>query len=155
MKTEAKKAKEFLRNYRLKVRMVRSAATEYSEASSAAHMITACAGNDGGSSGSHSQQKMADAAVRMLDHADDIAASVAKLTQEYELRKEVIEEVGTRNALWGEVLHRVYVDGLTIPELHHYLERDRSHPYDRSSVYRLHDRALEKAYEVMVEMGLA
>ena len=154
MKTEAKKAKEFLRNYRLKVRMVRSAATEYSMASSTAHMITACAGDMGGG-GSHSQQKMADAAVRMLDHADDIAASVAALTEEYELRRKVIERTGEKNALWGEVLHRVYVDGLTIPELHRFLERDRSHPYDRSSVYRLHDRALEKAYEVMVEMGLA
>lgn len=154
MNAEAKKARDFLRNYRLMVRMVRSSATEYSEASSTAYMVTACAG-DGGGGGSHSQQKMEAAAVRMLDHADDIAASTSKMTDAYESRNRVIERTSELNPLWGEVLRSVYVDGLTMAELQRHLERDRSHPYDRSSVYRLHERALEKAYGVMEEMGLA
>ncbi|HIW77072.1 MULTISPECIES: hypothetical protein [Gordonibacter] len=102
---------------------------------------------------SSSQDKMAEAAIEMMRHAEHIKVDSSVLNTERDMRQNVVFAVCDKNALWGDVLQLVYIDGLSIPELHRELD-SRGKPFARSSVYRLHERALEKAYEAMIELGV-
>ena len=152
MKKTASIAHRCLGKYRLLVSLSRSSVDEYASAQSAAHAITAVLGDDGG--GSPSRDKMADAAIRMLEHAEAVERGTHGLTEAWEERKAVIEAVADRHPLWGDVLDCLYVRGLTVAETGAWLAKDRRHPYERTSLYRLRERALEKAYEEMERLGL-
>lgn len=152
MKKTAMIANRYLGKYRLLVRLSRSSIDEYAEAESQAHSITSVIGNEGG--GSPSRDAMQNAAIRMIEHAEHLDAAGDELTRAWEERKRVVLAVAGKHPLWGDVLECLYVRGMTIAELREWLTRDRNHPYERTSVYRLRERALEKAYEAMVELGV-
>lgn len=148
-----KEAKKFLQSYRVTMAQAQHIVDDYAAAQSVAHSITSVIGGCGGC-WSPSGEKMADAAVEMVSHADSLMLRRSALTQMCAQRDEVIREVAARNQLLGEVLNLIYVDGMRPCEVQRVLERDRRHPYSQSSIYRLRDRALEKAHEVMEEKGL-
>lgn len=143
-------ASKYLQRYSLLKKAARKAAKDYANAYDDAHRITSCFGNERGG-GSPSIDKMADAAVAMLEHSDHINVKSGEWNAAYEERQELVFKVADKNHLLGEVLQCVYIDGMTMKELGRYLERDRSHPYARSSLYRLRDKALERAYDIIEE----
>lgn len=154
MNERASRAREYLNTYRSNMRLAVRAERDYINASSRAYAITSAIGGDVGGR-SHSQEKMADAAAEMVDCADALLSiTQARHIAEYQNRNDVIVEVGARNRLLGEVLECVYAEGMTIPEVAKWLADDRRHPYSRTSVYRLHEKALEAACDVMDERGL-
>lgn len=148
MKKTATIAKKYLRRYSLLMRHIAATADEYAASDSVARGITSVIGGDGGSK-SHSQSKMADAAVEMVVHADAIAARGEELTRARDERDMVVFAVSDRNHVWGDVLHAVYVERMTVPEAADAMG------YSRAAGYRLHDRALEAAYAAMCDLGVA
>jgi hypothetical protein len=152
LKKTANTAHRFLGKYRLLVSLSRTTVDEYAEAQSTAHAITSVIGDEGG--GSPSRDKMADAAIRMLEHADSVEARSRELDEAWGARLKVIEAVAGRHPLWGDVLDCLYVRGMSVSETGAWLAKDRQHPYERTSLYRLRERALEKAYEEIERLGL-
>ena len=61
--------------------------------------------------------------------------------------------VAERNCLHGEILQCLYIEGLSCAECRRWLARDRRHEYAASSIYKLRDRALDRAFDAMVELG--
>ncbi len=153
MRESQRRAKAFLQSYGVLVMQQRRAADEYARAADLAHHIGACAGSSGGGGGS--SDKVADAAVAMLEAAEAIKDDLRELSDMRSLRDEVVRRVAADNWLWGEVLQLVCVEGMTGSEAARHLARDRRHPYSPSAVYKLRDRALEKAYGHMLEMGVS
>lgn len=152
MKKTAIIAHRYLGKYGLLVRLSRSSIDEYAEAQSQAHSITSVLGGEGGRS--PSRDAMQNAAIRMMQHADALDAGGDDLTRAWEDRNRVILAVSGMHPLWGDVLECLYVRGLSVSEMGKWLAKDRCHPYERTSLYRLRERALEKAYEAMVELGI-
>lgn len=153
MNYEQSLAHRFLNSYRTRKKFIDAAADEYAAALSSAVRVTAAVGDMGGSSPSPSASKMTDAADQMLAAAERVEAELADMAREIARRNEVILAVAERNSLWGDVLEMFYVEGLSGIEICHFLARDRRHPYHRSAVYRLRERALGVAYQEMTERG--
>lgn len=147
MNDNAREARDFLLGYRTRLSAVESAANDYANADTLAHSLTAGYGGTP-SGGSPSRDKMADAAASMMDHADAILANCDDLTGEYLERTRVIVAVGDVSPLLGDILRMVYVDGKRIGEVQKELSKS-GEPYSRSSIYRLHERALTIARDVM------
>ena len=145
-------ANRYLGQYRLLVRMHRSSVDEYAEAQSQAHSITSVLGGEGG--GSPSRDSMQNAAIRMIELAEAMDAATRELEAAWERRNEVILAVGGMHPLWADVLECLYVRGMSVSEMGRWLASDRNHPYERTSLYRLRERALEKAYDAMAELGV-
>lgn len=150
-KAKAARARAFLQSYDFAIRAAERAADDYARAHSAAARMTATF--NGASGSGPSQDRMQDAAIEMMRHADDLAIERDDLTRMHRQRAEVIRRVSERNALWGEVLAMLYMEGMTCEQCRAALARDRRHPYARSAVYKLRDRALEKACDAMEELG--
>lgn len=153
MMESQRRAKSFLQSYGVLVMQQRRAADEYARAADLANHIGACAGSPGGSGGS--SDKVADAAIAMMEAAESIKADSLELSRMRSDRDEVVRRVAADNWLWGEVLQLVCVEGMTGSEAARHLARDRRHPYSPSAVYKLRDRALEKAYGHMLDMGIS
>lgn len=153
MKKTAMIANKYLGQYRLLVRLSRSSIDEYAAAESQAHSITSIIGKEGGG-GSPSRDSMQNAAIRMIEHAEYLDSAGDALTRAWEERNEVICAVGNKHPLWADVLECLYVRGMSVSEMGRWLASDRNHPYERTSLYRLRERALEKAYEAMEELGI-
>lgn len=153
MNSEQKRAHDYLGSYRCRRRMLHAAADEYARAVSAAEHITAAVG-DTGPSASPSASRMTDAADSMLECADRAAVDSDGMSASLAERDSVISAVADRNPLCGEVLEMFYKEELPVAKIQLYLASDRRHPYARSSVYRLLDRARTVAAEVMREIGV-
>ena len=148
-----KEAAAFLGTYRAAAAQARAAASDYADACGAALAMSAAAGEGG--HGSFSADKMEEAAIDMMEHADAALAAAARLTEMRDLRDEVILAVAARSPLLGEVLQMIYADGMRAAEASRELAAARGHAYAQSSVYKLRDRALSIAWEEMRERGVA
>lgn len=146
-------AHRFLSSYRVRKKQIDRIADEYADAVASAIRITASTEGVGGSNPSPSAGKMTDAADRMLAVAERMEANAADMAAEWEKRNEVINAVAARNSLCGLILQLRYCEDMTVPEAVRYLERDRRHPYARSSGYRLAERALTMAHAEMERLG--
>lgn len=145
-------AKCWLQQYRALVDAASATAEDYARAHSAANRITATFG-DGGGSGP-SQDRMQEAALEMIAHAESLSVEAARLTRMHRSRVEVVRKVSEKNVLWGEILSMIYLEGMSCQDALRTLSRDRGHRYERSAIYKLRDRALGKAWAVIVEEGL-
>ena len=153
MNSEQKRAHDYLKSYCCRRRMLHAAADEYARAVSTAEHITAAVG-DSGPSPSPSASKMTDAADSMLECADRAAAESDGMAALLAERDAVISAVADRNPLCGEILEMYYKEELPVAKIRIYLAADRCHPYARSSVYRLLDRARTMAFQAMRDMGV-
>lgn len=151
MNPDAIRAKQWMQQYAAIVSAASGTAEAYARAQSTAARITATFGESGGSG--PSQDRMQEAALEMLRHAEDLEVERGRLTEAAAARIEVVRRLAARNALWGEILSMLYLEGMSCQEARRALARDRRHPYERSAVYKLRDRALEKAWAVVCEMG--
>lgn len=97
--------------------------------------------------------KVAQGAIEMMGHADDLMVERDRLTRLYTARSDVIAAVAERNQLWGEVLEMVHVEGMRICDVRRFIEHDRRHAISEGAVYKLYYRALEKAFDEMERLG--
>lgn len=152
MNEKQRKARAYLRSYRVMVAQAEKCMEDYERAYDRAHKVTATLGECPG--GGPSSDKVSEGAVEMLRHADELKVEHDRLTRLYRRRNEVIEAVAERNQLWGEVLSMVHVEGMKVSDVRRFLERDRRHIVSQSAAYQLYYRALEKAYDEAVSMGV-
>ncbi|MCI8425668.1 MAG: hypothetical protein HFJ72_08445 [Adlercreutzia sp.] len=152
MNERQRNAHNFLRTYRLAVRQVDDLVDAYAAAQSRALRITAALGEGGGAS-SPSEGRFQNAANEMMELADRLDAQAEQLADQFSRQLEVIRAVSERNVLWGEILEMLYVEGLSCAEAQRWLARDRRHEYALSSIYKLRDRALDRAWDAVIELG--
>ncbi|WP_417176656.1 hypothetical protein [Adlercreutzia equolifaciens] len=145
-------AHQWLRTYQITVHQVDSLVDAYAAAQSRAMAITAAVGEGGGSS-SPSEGRFQNAANEMLELSEKLSVQADELAGQYERQLEVVRAVAERNCLHGEILQCLYIEGLSCAECRRWLARDRRHEYAASSIYKLRDRALDRAFDAMVELG--
>ena len=138
--------KSALNNYQRHKRESRRALREYQSALDSAMSITASLGGTGGG-GSYSLDKMGDAAASMVDSADVYKEHSGEQLDAYLELSRIVMEVGAFNCALGDMLEYVYQDGMSIEDA-----GAKAGPFSRSQAYRLHDRACEKAQEVLTRI---
>lgn len=151
MNEKQRKARAYLRSYRVIVAQAEKCLEDYERAYDRAHKVTATLGECPG--GSPSSDKVSEGAVEMLRHADELKVEHVSLTDSYVKRNAVMLDVAARSPLHGEMLALVYARGMTVSEARRFLERERGCPYSPSGAYMLHYRALEMAHDAMVSMA--
>ena len=115
MNEKQRKARAYLRSYRVIVAQAEKCLEDYERAYDRAHKVTATLGECPG--GGPSSDKVSEGAVEMLRHADELKVEHDRLTGLYRRRNEVIEAVAERNQLWGEVLSMVHVEGMKVSDV--------------------------------------
>lgn len=146
-----RKAKAYLSSYLVLVSQAERAYEDYERAYSRACRMTAGFGAPCGNGGT--TDKVAQGAIEMMGHADDLMVERDRLTRLYTARSDVIAAVAERNQLWGEVLEMVHVEGMRICDVRRFIEHDRRHAISEGAVYKLYYRALEKAFDEMERLG--
>ncbi len=145
MNEKMRAARDFLSAYRVSMLQAEKCLEDYEEAHALAYAMTY-------GEGSHSAGKMAEGAIEMLRHADELKVEHVSLTDSYVKRNAVMLDVAARSPLHGEMLALVYARGMTVSEARRFLERERGCPYSPSGAYMLHYRALEMAHDAMVSI---
>ena len=151
MNDKQRKAKAYLSSYLVLVSQAERAHEDYERAYSRACRMTAGFGAPCGNGGT--TDKVAQGAIEMMGHADDLMVERDRLTRLYTARSDVIAAVAERNQLWGEVLEMVHVEGMRICDVRRFIEHDRRHAISEGAVYKLYYRALEKAFDEMERLG--
>lgn len=83
----------------------------------------------------------------MVDSADVYKEHSGEQLDAYLELSRIVMEVGAFNCVLGDMLEYVYQDGMSIEDA-----GAKAGPFSRSQSYRLHDRACEKAQEVLTRI---
>lgn len=134
-------AKEYLKQIEKLNRQIENKMIEREQWRSIAHNVSSNWGGERVQS-SGNPDKMSNAIVNYLEIENEINACIAALIEK---KKEIIGVIETLNADEYDLLHKVYVQGLTLGEAAYACDKSQT------SISTLHGRALKKVQDLIDE----